>query len=333
MNQKPTKKGISIIICCYNSEKRLPETLKYLALQHTDQEIPFEIVLVNNNSTDQTAVTAPKLWKEFGEPYPLHVVDEYSPGLSQARRKGINSATYSYLIFCDDDNWLEANYAITVFHYFEADQQLTIIGGIGSPEFEREKPFWFDQFYHGYAVGKQAQEDGEVSIVYGAGMGVRKSVLMDEKFNAIPHLLDDRVGSRLSSGGDSEICLRVKALGGKIYYTEKLRFRHFLSSGRLTWSYLIKLHDGFSHSFVPLQLYDFTIHNKEMPTFYWLKQGLFYLARVLKYSLIYLSKIVGNTVGNKELIHWRGWMILTKEYFRYNFDLKRQYEKIRLLSS
>jgi uncharacterized protein (DUF1919 family) len=41
--------GVSIIICCYNSEKLLPETLKHISMQKVDNDLRWEVIIVNNN--------------------------------------------------------------------------------------------------------------------------------------------------------------------------------------------------------------------------------------------------------------------------------------------
>ena len=62
-------KGISIIICCYNSAKRLHETLKHLALQQVSDTIHWEVILVNNNSTDATTQIALEIWNGLGQKF------------------------------------------------------------------------------------------------------------------------------------------------------------------------------------------------------------------------------------------------------------------------
>ena len=45
-------KGVSVIVCCYNSALRLPETIRHIVQQETPAEIDWEVVIVNNSSTD-----------------------------------------------------------------------------------------------------------------------------------------------------------------------------------------------------------------------------------------------------------------------------------------
>ena len=51
-------KGVSIIICCYNSSKRLPTTLNTLLNLNVPPLTNWEVIVVNNNSTDTTSELA-----------------------------------------------------------------------------------------------------------------------------------------------------------------------------------------------------------------------------------------------------------------------------------
>jgi len=58
--------GVSVIICCYNSVKRLPVTLAHLKSQVVFGQIPWEVIVIDNASTDRTAEVA----KNYGETCP-----------------------------------------------------------------------------------------------------------------------------------------------------------------------------------------------------------------------------------------------------------------------
>src|SRR5260221_14664859 len=66
--------GVSVVICCYNSAARLPETLKHLARQVVPPSIPWEGILVNKASRDDTTDVAARVWKEGGAPAPMHLL-------------------------------------------------------------------------------------------------------------------------------------------------------------------------------------------------------------------------------------------------------------------
>src|SRR6185437_11337360 len=100
--------GISVIICCYNSATRITPTLQHLFNQKGISLSSWEIIVVDNASTDNTCEKAIEIWESFGPGKPdFKVISEPTPGLSAARQKGINEALYDYVLFCDDDNWLD----------------------------------------------------------------------------------------------------------------------------------------------------------------------------------------------------------------------------------
>src|ERR1700719_3404911 len=80
--------GVSIVVCCFNSASRLSEafaqTLAHLAAQETTAETRWEVIVVDNASTDDTAQVAQKSWPRQLEDS-LQVVGEPRLGLSYAR--------------------------------------------------------------------------------------------------------------------------------------------------------------------------------------------------------------------------------------------------------
>lgn len=256
-------KGVSIIICCYNSALRISETLKCLSSQTISANINCEIILVNNCSTDNTVQTAYSEWAKFGRnDIKLKVVEQNTPGLSYAREKGFKESCYEYLIFCDDDNWLADDYVETAFKLLETWQDAGIIGGWGTPHPEIIPPIWFNKYSTYYATGKQYADSGIVQgkgmYVYGAGAVIRKSIL--QKLNDInfQYITTDRQKEKLSSGGDVELCYAVNLLGNSIGYSDELRFVHFIPSKRLSDNYLLNL------------VYQFGYCNTLHRPYYWL---------------------------------------------------------------
>src|ERR1700722_6664884 len=207
---KHFEEGVSIIICCYNSELLIEQTLQHIASQKREMNLACEVILVDNASIDHTQKIARSVWsKKNPGKINLVIIQEPKQGLTYARQKGIRIATYEYLIFCDDDNWLDENYVQNTFNLFKSNAHVAVLGGLGMAQFEDplSKPVWFDKFYHGYAVGPQADKESLLNGVYGAGMAVRKSVL--KAIADQPMFLHDRKQNLLTSGGDGEICYRV----------------------------------------------------------------------------------------------------------------------------
>ncbi|HEX9513713.1 MAG TPA: glycosyltransferase [Puia sp.] len=253
--------GVSVIICSYNGADKLPATLKSLSEQIVLPGIPFEIVLINNNSTDDTASVVRQTWASLDEPFPLRIFDQPIPGLSYARAMGIMSAQYEYLIFCDDDNWLCKDYLSKVYSLFRTKAEIAMIGGVGEPVFEKPPPAWFYELEgFGYALGTEGRQTGYVDLVYGAGMAIRKSVLENITGRNFAFVLSDRNGKGLSSGGDSELCLLICLTGNKIFLDTSLVFQHFMTKDRMNWKYYLRLRRSFGKANAYLELYNRVYH-------------------------------------------------------------------------
>jgi glycosyltransferase involved in cell wall biosynthesis len=252
-------KGVSVIICCYNSGDKLIATLKHLAIQKRVANIPFELIVVDNNCSDKTIDILTVTWRGLNLPFPLSIVQQPVPGLNYARQKGIKNAKYDYLILCDDDNWLCEDYLLKVYNLFEDMPEVAVIGGVGEATADKPIPSWFVKLQgFGYAVGNEGRQTGYVDSVYGAGMGLRKQVistLLNEEFSFI---LSDRTGTNLLSGGDTEISILIKKSGYNIYFDSSLTFKHYLTSNRLQWNYYLRLRRSFGKASAYLQLYNLT---------------------------------------------------------------------------
>lgn len=243
---------VSIIICCYNSSPRLPKTLEYMAKQKVDPTINWEVIIVDNNSTDKTSSVAIEEWKKWNSPISLRVVSEPEPGLSHARKKGIGESTGELIIFCDDDNWLDPDYIQLAFEIMNSNKKIGILGGIGFPVSEDKLPDWYEKYQSYFATGPQAKIDGPVEAsrnwVYGAGMAMRREAYNLASVNLPLEICSDRLGKSLSSGGDTELCYKIVLSGYEIHYCSRLTFLHYLPAARLNSPYLQRLAKGISYS-------------------------------------------------------------------------------------
>jgi len=254
-----TVNGISVVVCCYNSVGRIKPTLEHLLNQKISSTILWEIIIVDNNSTDNTASFCKELLE--GSKIAYSIVLEKRQGLSFARKTGYDTAQYNLLLFVDDDNWLADNYIQTTYSIMNEYSDIAILGGKGSPVFSESTivPEWFQAFQQSYAVGAQSDNTSidlqYVPLVYGAGFIIRKAYWEKLFEIGFESLLPDRKGKSLLSGGDTELCLAIAMLGGKILYSSNLTFKHFIPKNRLTWEYLSKLYFGFGRAKIYIKIY------------------------------------------------------------------------------
>ncbi|MDB5406170.1 MAG: glycosyl transferase family 2 [Rhodospirillales bacterium] len=240
---------ISVIICCHNGASRISRTLDHLSWQEVPAGLRWEVVLVDNASTDDTAETARSAWLSAAASAPLRIVHEPRPGLGHARLCGIATAAGAIITFVDDDNLVSRDWCTRVVNDFSRDARVGILGARGIPVFQGgAQPSWFVRFQSGYAVGPQRPVPGDdqpMGFFYGAGLSLRKralTALVDAGFR--PALLG-RSGKQLGAGEDAELSFAIALAGWRLHYDPELTFQHCLPRRRLTEDYLQRLYAGF----------------------------------------------------------------------------------------
>ncbi|MCE0496482.1 MAG: glycosyltransferase [Methylacidiphilales bacterium] len=251
--------GVSVIICCHNSAKRLPETLRHLAVQSVPEGIRWEIVVVDNASTDDTAEIAMDHWPATS-PAPLRVVSEPQAGLNYARRSGILKAHYEIVSLIDDDNWVASDWILRVHSIFASNPEVGACGGQSEAMPEISPPVWFKNIQGAYAIGWQHAYTGDVTdalgtLLWGAGLNLRTAAFQDLLTHGFEFIVQDREGAQLSTGGDTEICFAMRARGWHLWYDHELRLRHFVPKERLRWDYARRLMLGLGKAAVLFDLY------------------------------------------------------------------------------
>jgi glycosyltransferase involved in cell wall biosynthesis len=276
--------GVSVIICCYNSARRLPITLQRLASQEINKSIPWEIVVVDNASTDNTVQLVREAITIQDFKCPLRIVHEINPGLANARKKGIDKSRYEYLIFCDDDNWLSPNYISGAYKILDENPSCGIAGSKILPAFEIEKPCWFDSYEMYYSVGERSVTVGDITdsvgSVLGAGMITRKSIWQKIFQTNYKFLCTDRQGNVLSTGGDIEMCTIVRELDFRIYYSNEIYLEHFIPKERLTIDYLKRNAFGVGMFYSLIQPYYYLATKRDANKASWMKDVIYNITQL-----------------------------------------------------
>jgi hypothetical protein len=238
-----TPLSVSVVICTYNGTARLPQTLAHLAAQENTGSIAWEVIVVDNASTDGTAEVARRCWPPDA-PAPLRIVDEPRLGLSNARGRGLVEASHEIVSFVDDDNWVADSWVRTVSELMSLDPALGAVCGLCYPVCEIEPPPWFERFRGRYAivtVEDLAKLEGPPRALFGAGLSVRKEGWLKLKQAGFEQNLSDATGQKLLRGGDSELTHAIREAGWELRIDPRLRLEHFLPSNRLSWAYLRRL--------------------------------------------------------------------------------------------
>lgn len=267
--------GVSFLICTFNGVALIAKTLAALAHQRPAGYVQWEVVLVDNACTDGTADLAQRVWKELGEPAPLHLLHEPRPGKQYAQELGIGQLRYRYACIVDDDNRLASDYLQVGYELLESNPGIGIVGGKSIGTFEGQQPEWFPVFQHCYAVGPQIDyvsgkfkslADGNVgrNVLWGAGMFVRTAVWQKLRAAGFRSLFSGRQGmGNLTAGEDDELCYAALLLGYEVWYSSRLVLHHHMAATRLNEDYRDRLFFASAHSTPRLNAYRNALWGKQ----------------------------------------------------------------------
>jgi len=321
--------GISIVICCHNGASRLPATLSHLCSQKRPQ-VPWEVLLVDNGSTDGTAEVARSCWEN--NTVPLRVVHEPSLGVRFARERGLAEAIYPFVGFVDDDNWLANDWVGVAYEIISSDLNLGAVGSIRTPACEGFLPAWFENFHSPYAILTDAdlETQGPFEYLPTAGLCIRKGAWETLNQKGFHFKLTGRMGKKLTGGEDAELTMALRLSGWKLRVDHRLRLQHFLPNQRLQWTYLRRLLRNYGQSQVFLDAY--TEHSLSLRPGIrsWLSDRWWYqllksLTGVARRPLVVLAAISSRGEGKREIVE------LEQQLGRIRglFEVSRHYGEFR----
>lgn len=231
-----TELKISLVICTYNRDKYLPEALESIRFQAAPKNL-FEIIIIDNNSTDKTASIAQNFIKNNPD-LQANYFFEKNKGLSLARNRGIAEAGAPVIAYVDDDAILSPGYIDHLVSFFETHKDAIGSGGKVIPKYESgQPPAWMNKYLNGF-VGNH--NFGETILQYtsqmkyppGCNMAYKKDILQQAGgFNNELKFRSD----------DKYIFHHVKEISDKIFYVPKAWLYHYIDADRLSFENFKKL--------------------------------------------------------------------------------------------
>ncbi len=234
---------ISAVICTYNRSESLRHTVIALKNQAVPAGVTLEIIVVDNNSTDDTRQVVGR--EAQGSVWPIRYVFESRQGLCYARNTGIQQANGELIIFTDDDvlpqaNWIQA--LSDAFVRYEADS----VGGKILPLWIHEPPAWLmapecrKTVWGALALldrGPNVLIGGpkDANLIYGANMAFRKAAL--QQVGMFRTDLGPQ-GTQLLRGDDTDMVGRFLKAGKRMVYTPHAVVYHRVPVHRMRLSYL-----------------------------------------------------------------------------------------------
>jgi glycosyltransferase involved in cell wall biosynthesis len=227
---------LSVIISTYNREEYLHLSLNSLVGQTLAKQA-FEIIVVNNNSTDGTA----QIVKSYAQKLPqMRCVFEAKQGISHARNRGAAESKAANIVFLDDDAEAPPEWAVNLVQAFADYPDAAALGGPIEPNWEGPEPEWlpaaFKSFYTWLDYGNQVLNLTEKGgVLLGANIAFNKAKFMAYgQFNTQL----GRVGKNLISGEETRLIEGLKEQGEAIYYLPHCGVRHLVLPERRSKKFL-----------------------------------------------------------------------------------------------
>jgi glycosyltransferase involved in cell wall biosynthesis len=230
--------NVSVVICTHNRADCLRETLRSLAALRIPPGLSWEVLVIDNNSSDHTRAVV--------DAAPAHLPCRYLFESRQGKSFALNAAIphvdgSDVSAFTDDDVTMHPEWIGELWRVFQ-DTDCLIAGGRVVPVWVCPKPRWFsDTGAHALMPGVIVNHDHGAGtrqipdLPYGANMAFRKGTFM--RYGTFKTYLGPN-GKHLMRGEDNDFCTRVRDGGGRILYagdavvyhpvdTQRMRKRYF----------------------------------------------------------------------------------------------------------
>lgn len=237
--------SLSVLICTYNRSRLLEETLAALRSARTPQNCTVEVIVVDNNSSDETVEVVRRA--SAGSPWPIRYAMERRQGKSYALNRGLSIARGDVLALTDDDVLPAQDWLVRIVEQFRADDLVFVFGKV-LPHWEvppppeilttRARDIWGPLALVDYGdrpTRYDAASFGKRRLPIGANLAVRRDAI-----DRIGGWRTDlgKVDNSLIAGEDHELCVRLYRAG--LYfglYDPGIVVRHFVPASRLTRQY------------------------------------------------------------------------------------------------
>ncbi len=156
---------LSIVICTRGRARLLEQAIGSL-LSQAFSSARYEILVVDDNATDDTAAATQALARQYPQ---IRYVHSEGRGLLRARFTGQNQARGSYIGFFDDDakagpEWLDRAARIV------CERAPVCFGGPFYPFYVTKKPEWYRDEYGSASLGLVARDLQEGEVLCGGNV-------------------------------------------------------------------------------------------------------------------------------------------------------------------
>ncbi|MEL7035895.1 MAG: hormogonium polysaccharide biosynthesis glycosyltransferase HpsE [Cyanobacteria bacterium J06592_8] len=234
----------TIAIPTYNGAERLPQVLDKLRSQTDVENISWEVVVIDNNSSDHTAEIVKEYQQDWLSNVPLRYYFESQQGLAFARQRAIQEANAEWVGFLDDDNYPEPQWLSAAYKFSQTHTQVGAFGSRVVGDFEVSPPENFQRIAPFLALIERGNkpslyEPRKRMLPPGAGLVVRRQAWLDNVPSKLT--LAGRVGGKMLASEDLEALRQIQRGGWQMWYNPEMVIHHYIPQQRLEKDYLMKL--------------------------------------------------------------------------------------------
>jgi glycosyltransferase involved in cell wall biosynthesis len=242
-----SKPDISVVVCTYNRAALLEKALRSLFAQ-TAAPSSFEIVVIDNNSADNTPQVVESLKAQ--SPVPLRYFRESRQGNAYARNAGVDQAAGSIVAYMDDDVIADENWVAVMKDAFAQEPELDFVGGSVLPVWESDPPSWLtSEHWAPLALLDYGREPLDIKGQTPRGLITANIAIRREVFAEVGGFLTSlqRVKGGIGSMEDHEFLMRICRAGKRGKYLPDLITRAWVDPERVTKEYHRRWHTGHGH--------------------------------------------------------------------------------------
>ena len=235
---------ISVVVCTYNRAALLEKALRSLFAQNAEPS-SFEIVVIDNNSADETPQVVESLKAE--SPVTLRYFRESRQGNAYARNAGVDQSAGRVVAYMDDDVIADENWVAVMKAAFAHEPELSFVGGKVLPLWESDPPSWLTNAHWApLALIDYGPEPLEIAGPTPLGLLTANIGIRREVFTEVGGFLTSlqRVKGAIGSMEDHEFLMRVCRSGKRGKYLPDLITRAWIDPERLTKAYHRRWHTG-----------------------------------------------------------------------------------------
>jgi len=227
----------TVIVCTYNRCDTLAKTLESLAASTVPNSVQWEIVVIDNNSSDRTR----QVVEDFSSRFPGRFRYAFEPrqGKSFALNRGVRETQADVLAFTDDDVIAEPEWLWNLTrNLFSGEWQGA--GGKILPLNTAPIPDWVPRDTYGVLWGSfdLGDESRDMSLApYGANMAFRRDVFEHGLFRT--DIGPGLPGARSTNCEDQNIGEGVLRRGGRLRYESQAVIRHPFDTQRISRKYIL----------------------------------------------------------------------------------------------